>query len=211
MIFSVLSIFIVTLIISFVGSLPFGPINLMMIDTTLKNSLRASYGFAVAAALVEMGQSLVALYGSAWISQLIYQGPWIKLTGFVFFLLLGILFYFKKNQEKAFSSENSQKSFFFKGFLIASLNPQAIPFWIIVLAFFPATSLFKITSESNTVNILSFIIGASFGKLGALLLFGLLSERIIRQSHLIRNHINRIIGIILITIGMFQGILAIIG
>ncbi len=211
MAFTIFAIFFVTLLISFVGSLPFGPINLVMIDTTLKNSLRTSVWFAVAAAMVEIGQSWIALYGNAWMTQLIESGPWLKIAGFLFFLMLGMVFFLKKDQETQVKPSRFQNNFFLKGFIVAVLNPQAIPFWVIVLAFIPASSFFNISSESHTSMILSFVIGASFGKLGALLLFGMLSERIISRSDLIRNHINRIIGIILISIAMFQGILAFVG
>lgn len=207
-----LAIFSIALIISFVGSLPFGPINLVMIDTTLKNSLRTSVWFAVAAAIVEMGQSFVALQGSSWMAHLIEHSPWIKMVGFLFFLIIGMLFFFKKTKGDTIEiADSKQQSFFFKGFLVAMLNPQAIPFWVIMLTLLPSTSLIRISSQSHTADILSFMMGASCGKLGALLLFGILSERIISRSALIRHHINRIIGIILISIGMFQGILAIVG
>ncbi|MFN7120011.1 MAG: LysE family transporter [Saprospiraceae bacterium] len=208
---SALSVFFIALLISFFGSLPFGPINLVMIDTTLKHSLRASWWFAVAAALVEMGQSLVALYGSSWVVQLMEGGPWIKLTGFMIFLLLGILFLLKKGKDSTVPTNGFQRSFFVKGLLVAVMNPQAIPFWVIMLALLSSTISLHISAESQTSQLFSFIMGASFGKLGALLLFGILSERIISRSTLIRQHINRIIGIILISIGMFQGILAMLG
>jgi len=182
-----------------------------MIDTTLKNSLRTSFWFAIAAALVEMGQSLIALHGSSWFTALIEKGPWLKIGGFFFFLLIGTLFFFRKSNEDRVTTNHFQNNFFLKGFVVALLNPQAIPFWVIMLTLLSSTSFIRISSESHTADIVSFIMGASCGKLGALLLFGVLSERIINRSHLIRNHINRIIGIILISIGMFQGILAFVG
>lgn len=208
MIFSILVIFFITLIISFIGSLPFGPINLVMIDTTLKNSLRAGFWFSVAAALVEMGQSLVALQGSKWLNPSIYQSPWIKIGGFLFFSFLGVIFLMKRETEKTKHSNGSSSGFFVKGLLVATLNPQAIPFWIIVLAFLQSAQVSTVNAESDTANIISFAIGASFGKLGALMLFGLMSQYIISKSDMIRSHINRIIGIILLTVGIIQGVLA---
>lgn len=208
MAFSMLAIFFITLIISFVGSLPFGPINLVMIDTTLKNSLRAGFWFSFAAALVEMGQSLVALHGNSWLNSEVYHSPWIKILGFILFSILGLLFLFKKERETNHNSYSSKKGFFVKGLVVALLNPQAIPFWIIILAYLQSTQFSTINAQSTTANIISFIVGASCGKLGALMLFGIMSQQIINRSSLIRNHINRIIGIILLAVGMFQGILA---
>lgn len=210
MAFYITSIFFITLIISFVGTLPFGPINLIMIDTTLKNNFRAGFWFAVAAALVEMGQSVIALYGSSFISKTIEKGPWVQIAGFLFFLLLGTLFLLKKNTADSIAPENVQNGFFRKGLVVAMLNPQAIPFWVIVLAILQSTPIATVTSQRNILLIVSFALAAASGKLGALLLFGILSERIISRSTLIRTHINRIIGFILIIVGVFQGILAFI-
>lgn len=207
--FSMLAVFFITLLISFLGSLPFGPINLVMIDTTLKNSLRAGFWFSVAAALVEMGQSLVALHGTTWLNQSIQNSPWLKIAGFIIFSILGLLFLLKKDKDTTPTHHTaSQRGFFVKGLIVALLNPQAIPFWIIILAYLQSAQISTVNSQSSTANILSFAVGASFGKLGALMLFGIMSQHIISRSSLIRNHINRIIGIILLLVGMFQGILA---
>ncbi len=202
-----LAIFFTTLLISFIGSLPFGPINLVLIDLTINYRLRSAYGFALAAALVEIAQSFLALWGSSWLWQLIHQSIWIKLAGFVFFLILGMVFFFRKEKGNTLSIENSQKSFFLKGLVVAALNPQAIPFWVIVLTFLSNASILDVTAESPILYIVSFNVGAAFGKLLALLLFGILSEYIMVRSSFIRHYINRIIGVILIGIGVFQGIL----
>lgn len=203
-----IGVLMISWIVSFLGSLPFGPINLVMIETTLKNSLRASFPFAIAAAMVEMGQSLVALYGSVFINQLIQSGPWLKLFGFFVFLILGLAFFFKKSQETAQRERHFNKNHFLKGLIVALLNPQAIPFWVLMLAFLHSAQLMNINVHSSFAVVFAFILGAALGKLCALMLFGLLSQRIIYKSSIVRNHLNRIIGIILIAIGMFQGILA---
>ncbi len=205
---SAIGVLIISWIVSFLGSLPFGPINLVMIETTLKNSLRAGVPFAIAAATVEMGQSLVALYGSVFINQLIQSGPWFKLFGFFVFLMLGLAFFFKKSQETAPEGRRLSNNQFLKGLMVAFLNPQAIPFWVIMLAFLHSAQLMNINAHSSFAVVFAFLLGAALGKLCALVLFGILSQRIIYKISIVRNHLNRIIGIILIAIGMFQGILA---
>ncbi len=205
---SVIGVLLISWIVSFVGSLPFGPINLVMIDTTLKNSLRAGVPFAVAAATVEMGQSLVALHGSVFINQLIVSGPWFKLFGFVIFVLLGLAFFFSKNQETTQQKRKLSNNHFLKGLTVALLNPQAIPFWVVMLAFLHSLQLMSVDAQSPVAMVVAFLLGAALGKLCALMLFGILSQRIIYKIAIVRNHLNHIIGLILIAIGMFQGILA---
>lgn len=205
---SAISVLFISWIVSFLGSLPFGPINLVMIDTTLKNSFRSAFPFAIAAAMVEMGQSLVALQGSVLINQFIASGPWFKIFGFIIFLILGLAFFFKKNREHSKKERSFHNNHFLKGFVVAFLNPQAIPFWVIMLAFLHSTQMMNVDAQSPWMIVTAFLFGAALGKLCALILFGILSQRIIYRMAIIRANLNRIIGIILIGIGMFQGILA---
>lgn len=205
---SAIGVLMISWIVSFLGSLPFGPINLVMIETTLKNSLRAGIPFAIAAAIVEMGQSLLALHSSVFINQLIQNGPWFKVFVFFIFLVLGLVFFFKKSKEAAHQKRRLSDRHFLKGLVVAFLNPQAIPFWVIMLAFLHSAQLMSIDAHSPLMIIAFFLLGAALGKLCALMLFGILSQRIIYKISIVRNHLNRIIGIILIAIGMFQGILA---
>jgi len=47
---------------SFLGSIPFGPVNLSMVDTTLNKGFKNGLHFATAASLVEILQATAALY-----------------------------------------------------------------------------------------------------------------------------------------------------
>lgn len=209
--FTAVSILFITFIISFLGTLPLGPINLSMVDVTLRNNLRAGFWFSVAAAFVEMGQSVVALQGSSWISQFLTNSIWTKVIVFAVFCTLGLLFFFKKNTAINQDISVRRGKHFAYGLLIAFLNPQAIPFWLVVLALLESAQIMSIHMGSPLLNIASFLLGTSLGKLGALMLFGILSEPIVRRASVIRNNLNRIIGLILIVLGISQGILAIVG
>lgn len=210
MAFSVLSIFFIALIISFVASLPFNPINLIMIDTTLQNSLRAGCWFAAAAAMVELGQSLIAVYGGSWVAQVIQKSVWMKIASCLMFITIGILFLLKKDKSHLTAKTQMEKNFFLRGLLISLLSPQTIAFWVITLAFLQSANIPNVSAQSHIAHIASFAIGASFGKLGALMLFGVWSERIIRHSQTLRSRINRVMGFILIGLGVCQGVLAFI-
>jgi len=212
MLATVVSVFFITLLTSFLGTLPFGPINLSMVDVTLRNSLRAGLWFSIAAALVEMVQSVVALYGSSWLSKMMVDGPWLKILGFAIFVVLGLVFYFKKTQDPndAELQERCRKkgSHFINGLIISLLNPQAIPFWIIVLAFLHSAEIMSLNQSSPLPNIVSFLFGAALGKLGALMVFGIMSQTVISRASTLRENLNRIIGVILIVIGVMQAVLA---
>lgn len=54
---------------SFTGTLPLGPINLSVVEVTVNRSFRAAIWLSVAAALVEIFQSLLALTGTHWLGR----------------------------------------------------------------------------------------------------------------------------------------------
>ena len=58
---STISVFFIALVASFGGTLPFGPINLSVVNTTINRSFKAALRFSTAAALVEILQALVAV------------------------------------------------------------------------------------------------------------------------------------------------------
>ena len=196
--------FIIGLIASFLGALPFGPINLSVVDTTVRKSLQAGLWLALAAALVEILQSFVAVHCSMWISQAIQASPWVKIAAFILFIGLGLFFFFKKGIKKEKEEQKSGGNFV-RGMIISLLNPQAIPFWIFVLTYLEMTQMIEINTQQKLHLVLLFLLGVAVGKFLALLGFGLLSKTIRNKTDFINQWMNKIIGTILIIIGIFQG------
>ena len=70
--------FIFGLLGSFLGGVAFGPINLSVVDITLKKSVRSAIRFCVAAALVEIFQATIAILFGKVISRKIEEIPELK-------------------------------------------------------------------------------------------------------------------------------------
>lgn len=70
---------------SFLGGVPFGPINLSVVDLTLKKSIRSGLRFSFAAALVEIAQAIIAVLFGKLISRKIDELPELKIVVMVFF------------------------------------------------------------------------------------------------------------------------------
>ena len=191
-------------IASFLGTLPFGPINLSVVDTTLRKNLQAAMWLAFAAALVEILQSFVALHCSMWISDAVQSSPVLKILAFVLFIGLGLAFFFKKNLQKVDKAQKGGN--FLRGLIISLLNPQAIPFWVFVLTYLESAQMIHLSSNQKLNLVLMFLLGVALGKFIALLGFGLLSRTIRGKTDFINQWMNKIIGSILIFIGIYQGI-----
>ena len=135
--------------------------------------------------------------------RMLVDNPWVKIGAIVLFMTLGLFFFLKKNKEQQ-SANLSRRGDFLKGLLISFLNPQAIPFWIFVLTYLDSSQIIHIDHTISLRLMVAFLLGVSAGKFLALLLYGGLSKVIARRSQYFAKWMNKIIGLILIGIGLFQ-------
>lgn len=195
--------FLAGFIASFLGTLPFGPINLSMVDTTIKDGMKVGLRFSIAAAIVEIGQSLFAYNFGMWITQYLEHNIWIQLTVFLVLFAIGALFFFRKGREDADIGDKKKVSPFLKGAIIGLLNPQALPFWVAVIATLKSSAWLSFGMWDF---ILLFLFGVSLGKLVALLLYGKMSLFIVNRITSLSHWMNRIIGGIFIGLALVQGV-----
>jgi threonine/homoserine/homoserine lactone efflux protein len=194
--------FIFGLLGSFLGGVAFGPINLSVVDLTLKKSMQSALRFSAAAALVEIFQAMIAIMFGKLISRKIEQFPELKIFVILFFILIGLYFIFKTDKPKAELKSDSKTSNFVNGFIIAILNPQSIPYWIFVLAYLKSANVLYLKSW----HLLLFLIGVSIGKFIILSFYGYLSEHIKRHFTHLNDYVSKTIGGLLIVVGLVQAI-----
>ncbi|RMG61672.1 MAG: hypothetical protein D6722_19390 [Bacteroidetes bacterium] len=189
---------------SFLGALPLGIVNLSVVDTTIRRHFRAGFKLSLAASLVEVLQFVLALYLGTMGTKFVSQYPGMKWGVPVIFLGLGLLFFLRK-QDKERPRRELNLPDFLRGLVLAMINPQALPFWIFIIAWFRSAHYVELdpTTQMGTVGV--FVLGVWAGKLAALLLFGLLSVTISRRAERISQQMNKIIGGILLLIGLWQG------
>ncbi len=156
---------------------------------------------ALAASLVEIIHSFVAVHCGMLITDLIQSSPLTQFLSLGIFLGLGIYYLLKKdsNPERATKRFGSD---FTKGGLLALINPQAIPFWVFVITYLESSGHIHL----NFSTIITFLVGIALGKLLALLLFGLLSQAIINKVQYLSLWVNKIIGSVLIFMGVLLAI-----
>jgi threonine/homoserine/homoserine lactone efflux protein len=189
---------------SFVGTIPFGPINLSVVDTTLKDGMRGAMIFALAAAIIEFIYAYLSLSFYWVLNEQIASSRLIPMLVVIVFFLGGLFFFFKKDKRSANGPENKRKNNFIKGFIIAVLNPQAIPFWIFVIGFYQMQHYLNMHTIDHLDFVLAFVIGAALGKITCLYLFVLLSKRIAHRLGRISALMNKIIGVVLFFIATVQ-------
>lgn len=192
--------FLVGLLACFIGTIPFGPINLTVVKTTVDYNRNRGTEVALAASIVEIFEALIAICFGMVISAFLESNTGIKLFIALVFVVLAIVVFKRKTDPSLNDAREDQQSFFKKGLLIAALNPQAVPFWIFALA--AISQYFEF--EYMGLNLALFLLGVFFGKI--LALYGFVVASTYLKAHLQESSllVNRILAGILLFIGMTQ-------
>ena len=196
--------FLVGLLVCFIGTIPFGPINLTGVKTTVDQNKTRGLEVALAASLVEILEALVAISFGAVISVYLESSSSIRLFIAIAFIALGIIVLTRKPRVDPGVDPEVESDYtvsqFKKGLIVAALNPQAIPFWIFALAAISQYFVFEYVG----IYLFGFLAGVFVGKLIALYGFIIASGYLkthVQQSSLI---VNRLLAGILILIGISQ-------
>lgn len=204
-------IFFLGVIISFLGTLPLGPINLSVVDTTLKSGTKPALFLSIAASLIEILMVFIAVWCSVAFTDLLSFSDWTKWVAVLVLIGLGLFFWLQPNRTKEVKTENGKDSnlkenrnAFFKGILLALLNPQAVPFWFFVLASLNSAKVIDLSFQKDTLLLWSFLMGTAMGKFLSLWLFAVMSRLVEKRAAYFSPYINKGIGGILILIGGIQ-------
>ncbi len=192
--------FLIALFASFVGTLPFGPINLAVVKTTVDYDQRRGTEISLAAALIEILQALVAISFGMLISSFLESNQPFRLLIATAFIVLAIFIATRKSKPSLNEETLEQESFFKRGLLIAALNPQAIPFWIFAMAAISQYFIF----EYSGIYLLAFLTGVFLGKL--LALYGFVGASAYLKTHLAECNalVNKVLAAVLMIIGLNQ-------
>lgn len=198
-------IFFLSMLASIAGTLPFGPINLSVVNTTINRSWRAAFHFSIAAALIEIPQSFIAIRFNPMVQQLLQHNVWVKSFVVVFFVGIGLVFFCRKPLKEGEKKAKLKNNDFINGLLVSIANPQAIPFWIFILAFLKSAEYLDISDHPPLYFLCLFLSGVACGKLLTLLFYAFLSQLIVKRAAFVSQWMNKIIGVILMSIGLVQG------
>ncbi len=194
--------FAIGLTACFLGAIPLGTINLGVIATTVKKGYMQGLMFSLGASFIEIFQAGIALLFGHLIQQFLHRHPIVPVL--IASLFLGLGFYFMLRKTNPTLTTNTATggvlSNFLKGMGVAVVNPQAIPFWLFVLAFLAPYQVLQLTSAMAFY----FLTGVFTGKMLALYGFTKLSNYL--QYHLTKScaTIDKIAGTVFITLGVIQ-------
>ena len=196
---SPLFIFGIGFIPSFLSGLPLGPINVWVIQTTLKKNLRSGLSGSMGASLIEMCAAFLALNSTILLARILEDNPWFSIAAFAIFVAIGFFFIFTPNKPNTNDPENNSKfaggGAFIRGAGMALLNPLILPFWVITLSYLHSDQQIQLSSGLQMSLIAFFLVGVYFGKFAALSIYGMVSKRVAKRLGNLKDNINKIVGL----------------
>ncbi|MBK9014476.1 MAG: LysE family transporter [Saprospiraceae bacterium] len=189
--------------LSFIGSLPFGMINMTVAHAAIRKGMQAAIFTAFGAAIVELIQVFVALK----FTWLFAENPGVErifqIIATVVFFAGGIYFFFFAKSKPDVSETDvkpSKRGDFFRGMFISSLNLMVIPYWIFYATLLTTNDLMV----HDNPHVIVFSFGTMFGTFTLLVLYAFLGAKILSKSEQITRWVNKFIGLLLIGFGAWQ-------
>ena len=193
--------YLLAFIASFLGSIPFGIVNLTVLETTIRKDLRAGIIMALGAGLVEMLHGFLAVYCSNYISRNLEDNIYVK--SFVLGLLILLAIYFLTKRYKAGEEAEKKRLHIpevLRGAFFSLINPQALPYYVFVIAYLSSHDLVDIMLDLA----LPFILGVASGRFICLVAYAWLSVRIKSRMKSIGNGMNLAMGILFLALAIVQ-------
>ncbi len=200
---SFLTHFFIAFGLSFIGSLPFGMINMTVAHSAIRKGLTHGIATAVGAALVELIQVFIALK----FTWLFNENPnveriFMTIATVVFFAGGIYFFFFAKSKPNIAEGETkySKRGDFMRGVGISSLNLMVIPYWIFYATLLTTNGIMV----KDNPHVVAFSLGVMSGTFTLLVCYALLGAKILSKSEQITRWVNKFIGLLLIGFGVFQ-------
>lgn len=183
------------LLISFLGALPFGTLNLTAFDISATQGLEAAYGFALAVVLVELAVVRLTLFGSKRLQFGERAIPYLMPLGILMLLYLSIASFLDASSVEVSSKAGflpQIKSTFMLGLLLSAFNPLQVPFWFTWNKVLEGKGILK----ASNMHYILYLMGIGVGTLVALGVFILAGKYIFNNY----DQYNRVTNILMGTI-----------
>jgi threonine/homoserine/homoserine lactone efflux protein len=185
-------IFFVGMLVSFLGSLPLGTLNVAAMQISIADGYRAAIEFAIGVFIIEMGYvrlSLVAMDKIRKQQKILQMLEWVTLFIIVALAVSSFIAASKNNPHAKNVLLNSLPRFFL-GVVMSALNPVQIPFW-----FGWSTVLFtKKVLQPRNDHYNMYIAGIGIGTFLATCIFIFSGRIFVEKLNANQNVLNWIIG-----------------
>lgn len=186
----------------FLGTLPFGTINVSIAEMAIQRGTRVAISMAIGAAVVEFLQSYIALTFSNMLTQNEEIERTILLGCIPVFLLVGIYYLFKKNHAVPRPTKAANLMGAARGVALSSVNLMALPYFVFIGGYLASANYINLKPES----IAAFSAGVVLGSFVTFFIYAHLGQLIKRRSEKMSRYASKIVGVIFIVIAISQAI-----
>lgn len=198
-------IYFVTAIVSYVATIPPGPLSVYAVHTTLQKNIKIALWVALGGILGEMEYTYLAIEGVMIFDKYPSVVLWIQWGIIALLIIVGMITFFHKDAE--IEPQNIQVKgrllSVFKGITLSLLTPALFPFWVIVLLEYKKYDFLTINTISDKI---MFVAGAETGTFLLVYTYAYIAERKrnLIFKYLIDNRLNKLMGILYIGLAVWQ-------
>ena len=197
------SVLLLGFIISFLGQLPLGNMNLTATQLSVQESYRNAWKYGLGIVIIEIIYLRLALSGMDWVvehKQLFAIMGWLTVIVFITLGVLAFIMARKQTSAKKGLLLNNKMNRFLLGIVVSGINPAQIPFWFLwSTELLNSKVLMPTTGQFNL-----FTAGAGLGSLAGLAVYIHGGKWLITKLKTSNRALNVFMGIVFILAGLFQ-------
>ena len=198
-----IKVFFVGSLISFLGQLPLGNMNLTATQLSVQESHRSAWKYGAGIVIVEIIYLRLALTGMDWVvehKQLFVIMGWLTVIVFVVLGILAFVMAHKQTGAKKGLLLSNKMNRFLLGTVVSGINPAQIPFWFLwSTQLLNSKILMPTTSQFNI-----FTAGAGMGSLVGLAVYIHGGKWMITKMKTSNRALNIFMGLVFILAGLLQ-------
>lgn len=198
-----IELFFSALLISFLGQLPFGNMNLTATQLAVQEGYKNAWKYSIGIVIIEVIYLRLALTAMDWVveNQLIFTiMSWLTVVVFLGLGILSLVMAQKQTKEKKGLLLNNKLDRFVLGVSVSAINPAQIPFWFIWTTQLINTGILKTTFLDFNL----FTAGAAVGSVAGLALYIYGGKWVIAKMKASNKQLNIFMGVVFILAALFQ-------
>ncbi|NJK96378.1 MAG: hypothetical protein HC905_17005 [Bacteroidales bacterium] len=179
---------LISIVVTIIGAIPFGLVNLTVLDISYRAGKPSALKIAHGATLVEIVFGITAVLAGSAIGKMFQDNVLVESLILIIPVAVALIFFFKRNP--AHQNRASAKRGFLNGALLNLVSFQVFLYWLFAMTYISTHWL----PEIKISYLLVFATGIWVGKMGVLYMYAYFSNTIFSRFGFIAKNVNRIIG-----------------
>jgi threonine/homoserine/homoserine lactone efflux protein len=198
-----IELFFSAMLVSFLGQLPFGNMNLTATQLAVQEGLKNAWKYSIGIVIIEVVYLRLALTAMDWVveHQLIFTiMSWLTVVVFLALGILSLIMASRQSKEMKGLLLNNSMNRFLLGVSVSAINPVQIPFWFIWSTQFISLGILKTTNTDFNL----FTGGAAIGSIAGLAVYVYGGKWVIKKMKASNRQLNIFMAVVFILAAMYQ-------